>query len=94
MQNTSKEKEGSKATMGISKLLFLRRNELKLIQASGERPQRSTRGKGGARAQLASVAERIRPDLNPGVKRPRTKDIPTDVPLNAMAPPTKHRRGV
>lgn len=28
-----------------------------------ERPQRSTRGQGGARAQLAAVAERIRPDL-------------------------------
>lgn len=69
-------------------------NVSKLIQVSGERPQRSTRGKGGARAQLAAVADLIRPDLNPGVKRPKTKEIPKDVPFNAMAPPTKRRRGV
>lgn len=62
----------------------------------GERPQRSTRGKGGARAQLEAVANLIRPDLtgSSGVKRPRTKEIPKDVPVNSMAPQTKRRRGV
>jgi hypothetical protein len=58
----------------------------------GERPQRSTRGKGGARAQLAAVADRIRPDLNQGVKRSRTMDISNDVPVNSMAPPAKQHR--
>ena len=67
-----------------------------MIQASGQRPQRSTRGQGGARAQLAAVADRIRPDLNPGTKRQRTnlKEIPADMPLNSMAPPAKKSRGV
>jgi hypothetical protein len=66
------------------------------MEASGasERPIRSTRGKGGARAQLASVADRIRPDLNPGAKRSRTKEVPQDVPVNAMAPPPAKRRKV
>ena len=49
---------------------------------------------GGARAQLESVSERIRPDLNPGVKRTRTKEIPEETPVNAMAPPAKQRRRV
>jgi hypothetical protein len=64
------------------------------MQASDERPQRSTRGQGGARAQLAAVAERIRPDLNPGAKRSRMKEIPTNVLVNAMAPPVKQSRRV
>jgi hypothetical protein len=59
-----------------------------------KRPFRSTRGKGGARAQLAAVAELIRPDLNQGTKRSRTKEIPMDVPANPMAPPAKKRQGV
>jgi len=38
------------------------------LPASSGQPQCSTHGMGGARAQLANVAERIRPDLNQGVK--------------------------
>jgi hypothetical protein len=66
------------------------------MQASDERPHRSNRGQGGARAQLAAVAELIRPDLHPGAKRSKTKtkDIPTNVPVNAMAPPAKQSRKV
>lgn len=63
-------------------------------QASDERPHRSTRGQGGVLAQLAAVGERIRPDLNRGTKQSRTKEIPTNVPVNAMAPPAKQSRGV
>lgn len=59
----------------------------------GQRPFRSTRGKGGAVAQLAAVAELIRPDLGQGTKRSRTKEIPMDVPANPMAP-AKKRQGV
>jgi hypothetical protein len=34
-------------------------------------------------------------DLNPDkAKQSRTKEIPKDVPVNAMAPPEKQRRGV
>ena len=65
---------------------------------SDERPHRSTRGQGGAHAQLAAVADLIRPDLKPGPKagpkRPRTKEIPPNVPVNAMAPPVKQTRKV
>lgn len=64
------------------------------MHASGERPYRTTRGQGGARAQLAAVGELIRPDLNLGEKRSKTKAIPTNVPVNAMAPPAKQHRGV
>ena len=66
------------------------------MQASGERPYRTTRGQGGACAQLAAVGELIRPDLqvNPGEKRLKTKAIPTNVPVNSMAPPAKQHRGV
>jgi hypothetical protein len=68
------------------------------VQASDERPHRSTCGQGGAHAQLAAVAELIRPDLKPGAKqgakRSRTKEIPTNVPVNAMAPPLKQSRWV
>lgn len=68
------------------------------LQAPDERPHRSTRGQGGAVAQLAAAAERIRPDLtgNLGAKKSktRTKDIPTNVPANAMAPPAKQSRKV
>lgn len=63
-------------------------------EVPGERPQRSTRGKGGARAQLAAAADRIRPDLIQGVKRSRTKQIPSDLPVNTMAPGAKKQRGV
>lgn len=60
-----------------------------------ERKVRLNRGKGGARAQLAAVAELIRPDLNTSkTAKPQTKDIPKTVPVNAMAPPAKQRRGV
>ena len=64
------------------------------VQASGERPLRSTHGKGGAHAQLAAVAECIRPDLNQGAKHSKTKEIPNNVPVNFMAPPEKKRQGV
>lgn len=61
----------------------------------GDRPLRSNRGKGGASAQLAAFGELIRPDLHKATgKRPRTTNIPTNVPLNAMAPPAKQCRGV
>ena len=61
------------------------------MQASDERPYRTTCGQGGAHAQLATVGELIRPDLNPlaGEKQSKTKAIPTNVPVNAMAPPAK-----
>lgn len=65
-----------------------------LLQASDERPHRSTRGQGGARAQLDAVGELIRPDLKPKAKRTKTKEIPSNVPVNAMAPPAKQSRGV
>ena len=66
------------------------------MQALDGRPYRLTRGQNGARAQLATVAELIRPDLNPqaATKRPRTKEIPTNVQVNVMAPPAKQSRKV
>lgn len=96
-QRSSHSKVSTEANVATSKLLFSG-NETSVsgtnLQASGERPQRSNRGKGGAREQLAAIGERIRPDLNPGVKRQRTKAIPDDVLVNPMAPPAKQRRGV
>ena len=60
-----------------------------------ERPHHSNCGQGGALAQLAAVAEWIHPDLNPDkVKQSKTKAIPTDMPINAMAPPEKQHRGL
>ena len=65
------------------------------LHATGGRPHRSTHGQGGAFAQLAVAAERIQPDLNPAaMKRTKTKDIPDNVPINAMAPLEKQCRGV
>jgi hypothetical protein len=64
------------------------------------RPRRSNRGQGGALAQLASAADRIRPDLDPDGKVKRstrkttTKEISSNVPVNPMAPQEKQRRGV
>ena len=65
------------------------------LHATGGRPHRSTRGQGGTFAQLAVVTESIQSDLNPAaVKRTKMKDIPDNVPINAMAPPEKQRQGV
>ena len=65
------------------------------LHATGGRPRRSTHGQGGALAQLAAAAERIRPDLNPAaMKRTKTKNIPDNVPINTMAPPEKQCQGV
>ena len=57
---------------------------------SDQRPHCSNHGQGGALEQLAVVAKCICPDLDPDqVKQSKTKVIPTNVPINAMAPPEK-----
>jgi len=69
-------------------------NHSNVMKASCEWPHRSTCGKGGACAQLAAVAEHICPDLHQGAKQSKTREIPINVPVNAMVPPVKQCRGV
>ena len=59
------------------------------LHTSDKQPQHSNHGKGGVCEQLAAVAKQIHPDLNPGAKQSRTKEIPDNVLVNAMAPPAK-----
>lgn len=60
------------------------------------RSKRRNRGQGGVIAQLTAVSDQIRPDLLQSTKQTKRKTakIPSDVPLNVMAPRPKQVRRV
>lgn len=60
------------------------------------RPKRSSHGKGGVVARLEVISDQIHPDLRQGVvtRSNKTREIPTEVPVNDMAPPIQQQRGV
>jgi hypothetical protein len=78
----------------VSYLLFLL-GHLSFIVKENHRPQRSTCGKGGKKAQLESIEKLIRPDLEqPSTKhtRKQVEGIPEDVADSDMAPPLSKRK--
>lgn len=79
----------------VSYLLFLL-GHLSFIVTENHRPQHSTHGKGGEKAQLESIKKLIHPDLEqPSTKhtRKQVEGIPEDVADSDMAPPlSKHKK--
>lgn len=53
-----------------------------LFAVTSKRPKRTNQGRGGAVAQLQAISEQI---TDTGRQKKR-KDIPLDIPANAMAP--------
>ena len=69
----------------VSTVLFLMTSNYYrtfLFAATGGRPKRTNQGRGGALAQLQAISEQI---SDKGRQKKR-KDIPLDIPANAMAP--------
>jgi hypothetical protein len=60
-----------------------------LFSVASTRPKRANQGRGGAVAQLQAISEQ----LTEKGRQKKRKDIPIDIPANAMAPSGLGARG-